>query len=86
MIKPFEITEQDRTLAKSYGISFLVNNMCVGESDIAVARNIIDRCKKAGTIDKRLRKVLAKAAVEEHRENRDLYNDVVSGNIGGTRK
>jgi|GEM_PF-4308329 hypothetical protein len=83
--KSFELTDDDRATAKTYGISYLVGNINVGESDREVARNILKRCKIAGTIAKSLRKVLAAFAVEEHRKNRDLYNDVVMGRIGGTR-
>jgi len=82
--KAFEISDDDRATAKRYGVSFLVGNMSVGESDRDVVREIISRCKKAGTIERPLRKVLAKAAVEIHRENRGLYNDVVAGRIGRT--
>jgi hypothetical protein len=84
--KPFQLTDSDRAIAKTYGISYLVGNINVGESDRDVARNILERCKIAGrAIPKRLCKVLAAFAVEEHRKNRDLYNDVVMGRIGRTR-
>jgi hypothetical protein len=81
--KPFKLSDSDRTTAKSYGVFYLVDTfMNVGESDRDVAKDIINRAKRAGTIPKPLRKVLAKAAVERQRENRGLYNDVVAGRIG----
>ncbi len=67
-------------------ISMLVGRCHVGERDSAVLRYVVSRLKDGKQtwrgISRERRREIVGEVVREHRENRQLYVDVMSGRIG----
>ena len=64
-------------------IRHIVGNLHVGMSYLAVVRYVISRLKNGYRTFKALpredRRYLIETCIKEHKENRDLYNDVMRG-------
>jgi len=62
------------------GIEYLMDKIHVGESDLFVAKQFFQRCRKSGmSYSKTQRKAIVRHALKCHHANQQFYREVMRG-------